>query len=118
MSYYISLLWTLPRLVLKHRRLDADPNTFHFLLRLTDGPGTPIGTIRGSKKVDATTGELKYYKLSRLAILKDYRQFKFGRELVDTFHEWVRSDVQQAGYKGSIRINCGSQIYAKGFYAK
>ncbi|KAJ3902351.1 acyl-CoA N-acyltransferase [Lentinula edodes] len=90
-----------------------DPIATHFLMRLTPSL-TPIGVIRGSK-----SNETGYYKLSRLAVLKDYRQFKFGRELVEAFHEWVRADAQKSGQvDGSVKIVCHSQIPVKGFYAK
>lgn len=93
--------------------ISLDPIATHFLMRLTPSL-TPIGVIRGSK-----SNETGYYKLSRLAVLKDYRQFKFGRELVEAFHEWVRTDAQKSGQvDGSVKVVCHSQIPVKGFYAK
>ena len=95
----------------------------HLLLRLIPSL-TPIGTIRGYL-IPQTTDT---YKLTRLAILKDYRKYGFGRKLVEAFHDWVKSDASANSTTGSvimnpslprqIRINCHSQIYAKGFYAK
>jgi len=84
----------------------------HFLLRLTPSL-TPIGTIRACQMPGAD-----YYKLSRLAILKDYRKYKFGRALVLALHEWVRRHAQQAGALGPAKIICHSQLPVKGFYAK
>ena len=81
----------------------------HFLLRLTPSL-EPIGTIRASKG----TG---YYKLSRLAVLKDYRQFHFGRELVQALGDWVREDAKKNGLSVA-RIHAHSQLYVKPFYAK
>lgn len=95
----------------------------HLLLRLIPSL-TPIGTIRGYL-IPQTTDT---YKLTRLAILEDYRKYGFGRKLVEAFHDWVKSDASANSTRGSvimnpslprqIKINCHSQIYAKGFYAK
>ncbi|KIK67765.1 hypothetical protein GYMLUDRAFT_68791 [Collybiopsis luxurians FD-317 M1] len=91
---------------------DLDPVSTHFLLRLTPSL-TPIGVIRGSKY------ETGIYKLSRLAVLKNYRQFKFGRELVEALHQWIKADALQSGHTGSfVKVLCHSQIPVKGFYAK
>ena len=71
----------------------------------------PVGTIRPV----CTPG---YYKLSRLAVLKDYRQYSFGRALVLGLHDWVRADAIRNGRDGEIKIRSHSQIPVKGFYAK
>ena len=71
----------------------------------------PIGTIRASKGKN-------YYKLSRLAVLSDYRNHRFGRELVLALHDWVRQQATASGASGTVRIHCHSQLYAKPFYAK
>ncbi|KAI0775338.1 acyl-CoA N-acyltransferase [Irpex lacteus] len=81
----------------------------HFLLRLTPSL-KPVGTIR------ATKGK-GYYKLSRLAVLKDYRQFRFGRELVQALEYWVRADAKKNGLSVA-KIHSHSQLYVKPFYAK
>ncbi|TFK68186.1 hypothetical protein BDN72DRAFT_842096 [Pluteus cervinus] len=60
----------------------------HFLLRLVPSL-TPVGTIRGYKVPDTT-----YYKLTRLAVLKPYRRFRFGSVLVSVFHDWVQEDAR------------------------
>ncbi|GLB34059.1 putative acetyltransferase (GNAT) [Lyophyllum shimeji] len=91
---------------------EFDPTATHFLLRLTPSL-TPVGTIRGYK---APGG---YYKLSRLAVLKDYRSFRFGRELVLALHDWVKADALSAGGDNKfVEIVSHSQLYVKGFYAK
>ncbi|KAF8076661.1 acyl-CoA N-acyltransferase [Lyophyllum atratum] len=90
---------------------EFDPTSTHFLLRLTPSL-TPIGTIRAYK---APGG---YYKLSRLAVLKDYRSFRFGRGLVQALHDWVKTDATSAGTTDFAEIVCHSQLYVKGFYAK
>jgi GNAT superfamily N-acetyltransferase len=82
----------------------------HFLLRLTPSL-TPIGTIRVFKMAD-------YYKLTRLAVLKDYRKYKFGQALVLALHEWVRLHALQDESLSPVKIICHSQIPVKGFYAK
>ncbi|KAF8914218.1 acyl-CoA N-acyltransferase [Gymnopilus junonius] len=85
----------------------------HFLLRLTPSL-TPVGTIRGFKYPGKD-----YYKLTRLAVLKDYRKYRFGRELVERLHDWVREDaLLQGTAAGLVDIVSHSQIPVKGFYAK
>lgn len=85
----------------------------HLLLRLTPSL-TPIGTIRGYLSTDKT-----YYKLSRLVVLKEYRQFKFGRELVLALHDWALKDAKESGTDQEyIQVVCHSQVPVKGFYSK
>ncbi|KAL9713150.1 hypothetical protein Ac2012v2_004391 [Leucoagaricus gongylophorus] len=100
---------------------DKEEHATHLLLRLTPSL-LPIGTIRGYLIPNTTDT----YQLTRLALLKDYRKYGFGRHLVEAFHDWVKSDASST--TGSviihppqprqIKINCHSQIYAKGFYSK
>ena len=87
-----------------------DPTATHFLLRLLPSL-MPVGTIRLVKG-------LGYYKLSRLAVLKDYRQYRFGRALVLTLHDFVRHDAKGNGEMDCVRIVSHSQIPVKGFYSK
>ncbi|KAF9569268.1 acyl-CoA N-acyltransferase [Agrocybe pediades] len=94
---------------------EMEDNATHFLLRLIPSL-SPIGTIRGFKYPGKD-----YYKLTRLAILEEYRQFRFGRELVESLHNWVRQDALQNLADNSddfVEIVCHSQIPVKGFYAK
>ncbi|TDL29834.1 acyl-CoA N-acyltransferase [Rickenella mellea] len=96
---------------------DADETAMHILLRLTPSL-EPIGTIRGHKPPGKS-----YYKLSRLAVLKDYRQHRFGCALVLALHDWVTRDARRAsaelGLNGaSVEVVCHSQIPVKAFYAK
>lgn len=84
----------------------------HFLLRLTPSL-EPIGTIRAYKMPGAS-----YYKLSRLAVLKEYRRRRFGRELVMSLHDWVKGQAQQESILESVQIVSHSQIPVKGFYTK
>ncbi|KDR83997.1 hypothetical protein GALMADRAFT_690220 [Galerina marginata CBS 339.88] len=95
---------------------DMEDNATHFLLRLTPSL-TPIGTIRAFK----VPGK-EYYKLTRLAVLKDYRQYRFGRALVERLHDWVNEDALRnngANTTGAlVEIVSHSQIPVKGFYAK
>ncbi|TFY62496.1 hypothetical protein EVG20_g6685 [Dentipellis fragilis] len=84
-----------------------------FLLRLTPSL-EPIGTIRAFKAPNEA-----YYKLSCAAVLKDYRQYHFGRELVLAAHEWVKG-AARADNDGIALVDLViySQASAKGFYAK
>jgi len=90
---------------------DLDEHATHFLLRLLPAQ-TPVGTIRCT--YNAQKG---YYKLSRLAVLKDYRQHKFGGALVLALHAFVREDAARRG-RDSAKIISHSQLPVKGFYAK
>ncbi|CAL1701286.1 unnamed protein product [Somion occarium] len=104
----------------------------HFLLRLTSGSdaGKPVGTIRYTKQTSPSTRET-YYKLSRFAVLKDYRNYRFGVGLVNALHDYIRTDARKSRNEGSangnnapgdqdgfVRVVCHSQIYIKGFYEK
>ncbi|PCH40862.1 acyl-CoA N-acyltransferase [Wolfiporia cocos MD-104 SS10] len=89
---------------------DLDETATHFLLRLLPSR-TPVGTIRCSRHGG-------YYKLSRLAVLKEYRQCRFGRELVLALHDFVKRDARRTGAAGFVPVKSHSQIPAKGFYAK
>lgn len=98
------------------RRLDRlDETAEHFLLRLLPSL-QPIGTIRASRAQPSFDG-VPYYKLSRLAVLKDYRKYHFGRELVLALHDWVVIDVQSRG-EHPATVVCHSQIPVKAFYAR
>ena len=111
----------------------------HILLRLIPSL-TPVGTIRCIKNKH-------YYKLTRLAVLKQYRKFRFGSELVSALHLHViqheknakklpsptttahataatatdilpTSDDLSAGNFDVVRVHCHSQIPVKSFYAR
>ncbi|EIW82280.1 hypothetical protein CONPUDRAFT_54556 [Coniophora puteana RWD-64-598 SS2] len=91
-------------------KYDSDPRATHILLRLVPSM-TPIGTIRAVKLAPGK------YKLSRLAVLKEYRQYRFGRDLVHALHAWVEQSASQDGVQ-SAQIIAHSQIPVKPFYAK
>jgi hypothetical protein len=55
--------------------------------------------------------------LSRLSVLKDFRNLHFGRELVLALHKWVATDALSRG-EHSVKVVCHSQIPVKAFYAK
>lgn len=114
----------------------------HFLLRLTPSL-TPVGTVRAFKMPGKD-----YYKLTRLAVLHDYRRHRLGYALVQRMHDWVRQDHydrqlqlqgdadedsvipipngigigkvngRDAAPAGLVEIVLHSQIPAKAFYAK
>lgn len=88
-----------------------DEIAVHFLLRLLPSL-KPVGTIRAYK----STGT-DYYKLSRLAVLPDYRRHRFGRELVLALHNWVIQEAKQAGVQHATVVS-HSQLPVKSFYSK
>ncbi|KIM91206.1 hypothetical protein PILCRDRAFT_168664 [Piloderma croceum F 1598] len=91
---------------------EFDGTSTHFLLRLVPSL-IPIGTIRACSPIGAS-----YYKLSRLAVLKEYRQFKFGRDLVLALHDWVKAETKRIGGLDHAEVIAHSQIPVKSFYAK
>ncbi|KIJ69947.1 hypothetical protein HYDPIDRAFT_121162 [Hydnomerulius pinastri MD-312] len=91
---------------------EQDPTATHILLRLLPSL-TPIGTIRAHKVEGAN-----YYKLSRLAVLKLYRQYRFGRDLVLALHQWVKDDAKQTGEMQVAKVVNHSQLPVKAFYSK
>jgi hypothetical protein len=93
------------------RRLDEIAE--HFLLRFLPSL-EPIGTVRIWR---ASSGGVPFYKLSRLAVLKPYRNHHFGRELVVALHKWAATDCQSCGEQ-SAKVVCHSQLPVKAFYAK
>ena len=48
-----------------------------------------MGTIRCTRAANGA-----YYKLSRLAVLKDFRRFRFGAALVLFLNDYVRADAR------------------------
>ncbi|EKM79858.1 hypothetical protein AGABI1DRAFT_119918 [Agaricus bisporus var. burnettii JB137-S8] len=113
---------------------DKEDISTHILLRLTPSM-EPIGTIRGY----LVPGRTDTYKLTRLAVTKEYRKYGFGRKLVEALHQWIRSHVTQSNALSTaleaappnsqtlsktmpppnlIKVISHSQIYAKGFYAR
>ena len=70
-----------------------------------------MGTIRATKHAGG------YYKLSRLVVLKAYRQHQFGRVLVEAHKAWIRADARAAGLPEAV-IRCHSQLYVRPFYAR
>ncbi|KAK0491312.1 acyl-CoA N-acyltransferase [Armillaria novae-zelandiae] len=87
----------------------------HFLLRTLPSLQA-VGTIRGVRLSE------NYYKLGRLAVLDQYRQCKFGRELVLRLHDWVKIDASPMATMPEHDVYAivvsHSQIPVKGFYAK
>jgi predicted GNAT family N-acyltransferase len=90
-----------------------DPVGTHILLRLTDGSNKPVGTIRASTASDGS-----YYKLSRLAVLKEYRKYRFGRALVLALHDWVKVHAKESGRMQDATIVCHAQLPVKPFYER
>lgn len=84
---------------------EHDPTVTHWLLRLLPSL-KPIGTIRAHKVESAGSS---YYKLARLVVLKEYRHYKFGRNLVLTLHDWVKDHARNSGVIDTVKIVCHSQ---------
>ncbi|KAJ7682471.1 acyl-CoA N-acyltransferase [Mycena polygramma] len=100
---------------------DVENVAYHFLLRVTETDPTTgeqtvksVGTIRGT--TPDTYPTIKRYKLSRLAVDKNYRKHRFGRLLVDALHKWIQDDAKATNRPAEVE--CHSQIPAMGFYAK
>lgn len=97
-----------------------DPTATHCLLRLLPSL-EPIGTIR-AHKVESPGGS--YYKLARLVVLKEYRHYKFGRNLVLALHNWAKVHARNSGVTDYVKMVCHSQAVradsagAVGFYRK
>lgn len=92
-----------------------DPTATHFLLRLLPSK-LAIGTIRGVKMV-GRNGDT-YYKLGRLVVLKPYRRYRFGRDLVLALHEWVKEDAKHSLDVEIVKVVAHSQIPVIPFYSK
>ncbi|KAG6336585.1 hypothetical protein ID866_2494 [Astraeus odoratus] len=100
-------------LVVRH-----DPVATHFLLRLLPSK-TPIGTIRATRvSSEESDRDDSYYKLSRLAVLKPYRRYRFGRDLVLALHQWVKEDAKHLSNLEVAKVVAHSQIPVKLFYSK
>ena len=92
--------------------LDDEPNaSFHLLLRLLPSL-EPIGTVR---LIDLSPTKKK---LGRLCVLKEYRSFKFGRDLILASHKAIVDRARAAGVVEEIEVSLHSQLYVKGLYTK
>jgi predicted GNAT family N-acyltransferase len=72
-----------------------------------------VGTVRAVRPEGAS-----YFKLGRLAVLKEYRQYKFGQELVLALHDWAVAETKRIGGFDHAKVIAHSQIPVKTFYAK
>ena len=94
-----------------HLRIDAYAT--HFLLKLVPSQ-IPIGTIRMHKPPGVT-----YYKLTRLAVIKQYRKHRLGAALVQRAHQFaVHDHVKSSGLGGPVKVIAHSQIPVKPFYER
>ena len=92
--------------------LDDEPNaSFHLLLRLLPSL-EPIGTVR---LVDLSPTKKK---LGRLCVLKEYRSFKFGKDLILASHQAIIDRARAAGIVEELEVSLHSQVYVKGLYTK
>ncbi|OXC69349.1 hypothetical protein AYX13_01909 [Cryptococcus neoformans] len=115
---------------------EYDPHSFHFLLTtpISSPPDVSTSSLPPTNDTSTTTekpiGTIRFVpgksKLTRLAILKDYRKFGFGKVLVKGMEHFVRQNavkeplgkiIEEEGEKW-INIKCHSQIHAIPFYEK
>ncbi|KAK6903934.1 hypothetical protein I203_107445 [Kwoniella mangroviensis CBS 8507] len=119
---------------------EYDPTSIHFLLT-TPIPSPPseqtlipsLSSPTGGEgeTTDKPIGTIRYVpslsKLTRLAVDKEYRNYGFGKVLVDGMHKWIKDNedklekgkiVQKEGGEKTIKVKCHSQIPAIPFYAK
>ncbi|KAJ7639130.1 acyl-CoA N-acyltransferase [Roridomyces roridus] len=103
----------------------------HFLVRVTEQDPVSgersvksVGTIRGTTPdvhhllypdVDPAT-LTRRYKLSRLAVDKDYREHRFGRLLVESLNKWVEEHAKST--RLPAQVECHSQVPVIPFYRK
>ncbi|KAJ7129358.1 acyl-CoA N-acyltransferase [Mycena epipterygia] len=93
----------------------------HFLVRVTEeDPVTAKHTTKSVGTIRGTTPDvyplINRYKLSRLAVDKDYRKYRFGYLLVENLHRWIQDDAKATNRPAEIE--CHSQLPVVGFYAK
>lgn len=105
-----------------------DPHSFHFLLTtpVSSPPDVSTSSLPPTNGTSDTTekpiGTIRFVpgksKLTRLAILKDYRKFGFGRVLVEGMENFVRQNavkqslgkiIEEQGGRW-INIKCHSQV--------
>ena len=89
-----------------------DATATHFLLRLVPS-GKPVGTVRMLKSPGVS-----YFKLSRLVVLKEYRNSHFGAELVHHGHAWAIETHELSCQSGTVDVVVHSQMPVKAFYAR
>jgi predicted GNAT family N-acyltransferase len=99
-----------------HLVIDDTPGkSTHVLLRLVPSLEA-IGTIR---IVHLSPSE---EKIGRLCVLKSYRNFKFGMDLMLEAHNYLltklKNTATQDGGENSVLVSLHSQLYVKGFYQK
>jgi predicted N-acetyltransferase YhbS len=118
MAYFNSILYEYIYIYVLRSSLDRDERTIHILVRLTSSDKKAIGTIRGSI-VESANNENYYAKLSRLAVLKDYRQLKLGRVLVSALHDqFIAAARERSPTQTTVKVVTHAQLYVKGFYGK
>ncbi|KAJ7490275.1 acyl-CoA N-acyltransferase [Mycena galericulata] len=103
----------------------------HFLVRVTEeDPVTGEKTVKSVGTIRATTPDVYHlacpdenpdtlvrrYKLSRLAVDKNYREHRFGRLLVDSLNKWIQDDARASNQPAEIE--CHAQLPVIPFYKK
>ncbi|KAL7422272.1 hypothetical protein Q5752_002918 [Cryptotrichosporon argae] len=126
---------------------EHDPDAVHFLLTVSAAAPAPTSTallspskiaslVSGSAATSSSTtavpvGTIRWVpalgKLTRLAVLKEYRHFGFGRVLVERMETWVaenaarddmRAVVKEAEGRRIVKVKIHSQIPVVAFYAR
>ncbi|WVW78663.1 hypothetical protein I302_100623 [Kwoniella bestiolae CBS 10118] len=121
---------------------EHDPTSIHFLLT-TPIPSPPSeqtlipnppskshpSELEKGQTTEKPIGTIRYVpslsKLTRLAVDQEYRQYGFGKVLVDGMHKWIaanrgelnQSKIVEKGEKRVIKVKCHSQIPVIPFYA-
>lgn len=83
---------------------DIDPKAFHIVLFDKD---KPIGTGR----CYADNCDQKNYHIGRIAVLKEYRKFHLGSQIIKKLEDHIKK-------VGGNSVQLSSQVSAKNFYSK
>jgi ribosomal protein S18 acetylase RimI-like enzyme len=84
----------------------------------TSSSKKPVGTVRFTPSLG---------KISRLAILADYRKYGFGKELMDAVEQHARSHkpedltkclTEKEGGRRVVQLKCNSQMQVVKFYER
>ncbi|KAK8846810.1 hypothetical protein IAR55_005898 [Kwoniella newhampshirensis] len=116
---------------------EHDPTAVHFLLTtpVSSPPDVSTSSLPPTSHSSTTTekpiGTIRFVpelgKLTRLAVLKEYRQYGLGRLLVEEMEKWVKNNAETEALKdlikdigglGAIKIKCHSQIPVVPFYSR
>ncbi|WWD22130.1 hypothetical protein CI109_106619 [Kwoniella shandongensis] len=116
---------------------EHDPTAVHFLLTtpVSSPPDESTSSLTPTSNLPSTTekpiGTIRFVpelgKLTRLAVLKEYRQYGFGRVLVEGMEKFIKDNAESEALNGLvkeidgqkvIKIKCHSQIPVVAFYSR